>query len=797
MTSLPSIISYEEAQRLGRPAHQNAHARMEQLLGRRLTATEFSAVESMESEHASYASTKQTLKKWLPTGGANHIKSIGDESAAVAIAVVNGETLTLAYGSESHNSPSYICAHPGAATGTGGDQRDRLALTANKPVALFEARRQCHPLENPHRDPVRQHTDETTRGIADYGNAMGIPHGDGSIKYHVEFSGNNLVNVMSFALAPKGRLLSNKVPLTDSPERFVGIYVGKASDRTGIGGTKFASAAHDTTNLALNEKAVQDPDPHLQEVDARGLERLVDTARDQGWLSHMSVKDMGAAGLLCSTVEQLHAGIGVVIDGNLVPQNEPRTATELLEAETQERFFIYVHEDFAERVLTIFNDEIGMPSVNVGARAAIVARCNNSGHYAFVHDGVLEVNLPAHELAEGPSFTKPVREPRRQRKSLPADGDLEAGIDLVLDSINFKSDEYVHGHYDKHIGRRNIVKRGEGAATLMSDKSLEYRFGFSGILDSGVAIGLIDPALQAEDALVRAAYRMSTVGCSIIGVTNNANFGRTDNPEELWEFEKAQEGLARACNNWLLEPRYLAEIRKDDELAERLQDDEVHLTVNSGNCSMNKANANTGTAIPPTTILGTVGWTDNPHRYATWDFKGDEGEIVLIGARQQGLGGTDYAQQAHGSGCMDGDPFTIDYSIAHSEAAAVRDAVRGGLVAAANAIEEGGLVNAVAEMLANSNECYDVSIGTKAAMGPENLTATQKLFSESHGVVVQVTPDRRNEFYELMRERGVKAYAIGDVRRGTGSLRIDGIARTQDDVRERYNKLERMLEASS
>lgn len=796
--TLPDIISYEEARRLPSPLRDQPHARMEKLLGRRLTTTELSAVESMESEHASYASTKQTLKKWLPTRGVNHLKTVGDESAAVAFAVIRGKTITLAYGSESHNTPSYVCAHPGAATGTGGDERDRIALTANKPVALFEARRQCHPLENPHRDPVRQHTDETTRGIADYGNAMGIPHGDGSIKYHVEFSGNNLVNVMSFALAEKGRLLSNKVPLTDAPERFVGIYIGKASDRTGVGGTKFASSAHDTTNIALNEKAVQDPDPHLQEVDTRGIRRVVDVAIAEGWVQHLSLKDMGAAGLLCSTVEQLHAGIGTVVDGDLVPQNEPRTATELLEAETQERFFIYVREDFADRVLSIFNDEIGLPSVNVGARAAVVARCNSSGVYAFVRGGQLEVELSAEELAEGPTFTKPIREPRRDRRALVTDASIEHGIDLVLDSINFKSDEYVHGHYDKHIGRRNMVKRGDGAATLMSDKSLEYRFGFSGILDSGVAIGLLDPALQAEDALVRAAYRMATVGCSLIGVTNNANFGRTDDPEELWEFEKAQEGVARACNNWRLEPSYLAEIRKDADLAQLLQDDDAYLTVNSGNCSMNKANANTETAIPPTTILGTVGWTNAPDNHATWDLKGEEGELVLVGARQDGLGGTDYVQQLKGSACVDGEPFTIDYPSAYKEAAAVRDAVREGLVNAANAIEEGGLVNAVAEMLANTKQGYDVRISTGSRMGPEDLSAEHKLFSESHGLVLQVSPERREQFYTLMQERGVEAYSIGSVHRGEGMLRIDDLTRTQSDIRSRYHtKLERMLEASA
>jgi len=309
-------------------------SRLEKILGRKLTVTELSAAESMGSEHASYGSSRFYLKTILPTNGANHLKSIGDEAAAAVLWVgkqksqdpsqsqtvtQDQRTITIAYNSETHNFPSYVCADPGAGTGLGGCIRDNAALTGNLPEASAEARRQCHPLLNPHNDPVKQHTDETTQGIASYGNAMGIPHGDGSIKLDTNMSGNNLVNVMTLSIAPKERLLSNQVPTTDSPEKFLAIYVGKASDTTGLFGTKAASQAIDMTKTDLNENAVQDPDPHLQEADIRGIKKVIDTAIEEGWLDKLSLKDMGAAGLLCSTSEQLHGDIGVIINGDLVP----------------------------------------------------------------------------------------------------------------------------------------------------------------------------------------------------------------------------------------------------------------------------------------------------------------------------------------------------------------------------------------------------------------------------------------------------------------------------------------------
>src|SRR3989344_3880985 len=463
------IPSPEAVARLARPDCIHADSRLERILGRRLTFTESSAAESMASEHASYGSSRFYLQTLLPTRGPTHLASIGHEAAAVAFFVdpEDKKAVVLAYSSESHNGPSYVCPHPGAATGAGGNDGDNAAEPATKPESSWEARRQAHPGHNPHHDPVLRHTEETTQGIGDYQNAMGIPHGGGSIKFDPRFAGNNLVNVMAFSVASQERLLSNKVPPSDAPEKFVGIYVGKASDTTGIGGTKFASVAIDMTQNNLNEKAVQDPDPHLQEAVFRGLEKVIDIALREGWMDTISVKDMGAAGLLCSSLEQLHGTIGMVINGDIVPQNTPRTSLELLEAETQERMFLYVHEDHAAQVLSIFNEEIGLPGINVGARAAIVGRCNSSGRYQFVRNGVVDVDVPAEELMKGPLLYRPVKEPsRKKQKILASAKTLQEEVRLVLGSITFKSDALVHSHYDKHVRSTNIVNRGEAAAPL-------------------------------------------------------------------------------------------------------------------------------------------------------------------------------------------------------------------------------------------------------------------------------------------------------------------------------------------
>ncbi|PIN67556.1 hypothetical protein COV94_07070 [Candidatus Woesearchaeota archaeon CG11_big_fil_rev_8_21_14_0_20_57_5] len=601
-------------------------------------------------------------------------------------------------------------------------------------------------------------------GIADYGNAMGVPHGNGSIWYHSGFAGNNLVNVFGVSVASIDRLIRNKVPTIDVPGKYVGIYVGKASDRTGLGGTKFASKGIDMSDAALNESAVQDPDPHLEEALARGIIMLGELAIAQGWFEQVGWKDMGAAGLLCSSLEQLHGVIGMTINGNLIPTNEPRTPTEFLEAETQERFFLTVHEDYAPAVLHVFNDIIGLPFINNGARAAVVARCNDTGRYTFVQDNKIHVNLPADAMMNAPIVPRKVCEPRRVPQAIPTPM-LSIGeeAERVLGSMTFKSDGFIHDHYDTHVRSTNIVNRGKAAATLRTHPLFEGQVGYSMVFDSSPVYGQLDPLHQAADSLVRGAWKMAAVGCSVVGVTNNANYGRADVPEEMWAFVKGQEGVARACNNWPLEQRYIAHICQDPDTASRFEGVErPTVGVGGGNVSLNKWNVNTGTAIPPTTILGLVGWTDAPSRYATWDIKPVErGSLYLVGARQESLGGTEYLQALYGPDMLGDSLFTIDYETSHAEVSAIIDAVRSGLVLAANDIESGGLLNAVAEMMVNTEDSVTARINLNASMALTFLTARQKLYSESYGMVLQVDRAQEHDFREVMQRHGVCAYLIG------------------------------------
>ena len=789
--------------------------RLEEKIGRALTTTEVSAYQAMHSEHASYASSRKYLKK-LPTHGENHLKTVGDEAAATIIGYAEDRVpIVVAYSSESHNTPSFVCAHPGAATGTGGNQRDNIALTATLPNFILEARRQSDPVTNPTSDPVAQHVRETTRGIADYANAMGIPHGDGTLKFSEKFAGHNVVNVMAVTVARGDMLLTNKVPAHEgNANEFLAIYIGKRSDDTGFGGTKFASAAVDMNDSALNLKAVQDPDPHLQHEITRGINKVAEMAKEEGWLGLLSLKDMGAAGLLCSTAEQLQGGIGVTLNGDVIPQDGGRDATHLLEAETQERFLMYAHESVASKIVNVFNSEIGLPHINVDAQATIIGRCNDGGSYVFLKDGKREVDVSYDVLTAVGDATNAVKRKEVVRETFSPDKNLKDEVVATLGSHFFKSDKgEVFSHYDSFVQGENIVCRGEGAAMLRSVKFLNGEVGVSAYFDSNTRYGLLDARFQAIDAVVRGAYRMALVGASIIGVTNNANYGRTDVPEEIAEFVDAQDGLSEVCRNWELEPRYMQMAYQNsgqsdaenvsNHRAQNLHVRNHHITINSGNCSLNKVNKQTGRAIPPTTIAGLIGWTDTPEKYATWDMKEEKSTLYVVGEREDVFGGTDYARAAYGEENLGGTLHTVKYDNAKKEVSAIIEAVRQGYVASGNDIKEGGLCAAIAQMLANTASEKTVAINLDAMMGKEQISPRGKLFSESYGVVMEAREGKQSEqLREFMSRRNIALYEIGTVQNAEeGSLSfLSGNSRmaiSQKNLTEHYeSKLTRILDSS-
>src|SRR4029450_3543112 len=207
------------------------------------------------SEHCSHKSTRHLLKR-LPTTAPQVLIGPGEDAGVVALPAPC-EDLALVLAHESHNHPSQVLPVEGAATGVGGIVRDVGGMGAEV-VGVLDALRFGDPaLGVATRDVVRG----VVRGIADYGNPLGVPNLGGDVWFDDAFDDNCLVNVMAGGLAPRAGILHSRVP--EGPGPWVFVLVGKPTDESGFGGAAFAS---DELGEGDQRGAGQLPDPFLKRV---------------------------------------------------------------------------------------------------------------------------------------------------------------------------------------------------------------------------------------------------------------------------------------------------------------------------------------------------------------------------------------------------------------------------------------------------------------------------------------------------------------------------------------------------
>src|SRR5947209_15678908 len=203
----------------------------------------------MWSEHCSYKASKPRLKEFS-SKGPRVLQGPGENAGAIDI----GDGWAVVFKIESHNHPSAIEPHAGAATGVGGILRDIFTMGAF-PVAALDSLR-FGPLDQPRN---RFLFNGVVGGIGDYGNCFGVPTVGGEIYFEDCYSENPLVNAMAVGLIRKDKLTSSRA---EGPGNLV-MLVGADTGRDGIHGATFASVELDEASES-RRPAVQVGNPFLE-----------------------------------------------------------------------------------------------------------------------------------------------------------------------------------------------------------------------------------------------------------------------------------------------------------------------------------------------------------------------------------------------------------------------------------------------------------------------------------------------------------------------------------------------------
>ncbi|MEO5619265.1 MAG: phosphoribosylformylglycinamidine synthase subunit PurL, partial [Candidatus Eisenbacteria bacterium] len=680
------------------------------------------------SEHCSYKSTRHLLSR-LPTRAPQVILGPGEDAGVVALPEPCAD-LALVLAHESHNHPSQVLPVEGAATGVGGIVRDVGCMGAEV-VGVLDSLRFGNPRNHGHvRDVIRG----VVQGIADYGNALGVPNLGGDTVFDAGFDANCLVNVMAVGIAPRDGLLRSRVPEGPGPWSFV--LAGKPTDESGFGGAAFASG-----ELGGSDRrgAVQLPDPFLKRVLHVANTEVFARVRGRGVPA--GFKDLGAGGVACATSELAAAGgrgARILVD-DVHAVARPLPPEVLLCAETQERFCWVVPESFAAELCEIYNTMFALDDVYPGAGARVIGTATDDGRYVASWRGESVVDCPVEAITTGRRVQRPARRrtsvtkrPPRRRQT-----DVNQALRDLLSGLHLGSREYLFRHYDSEVQGRTWLRPGEADAAV-------FRVAADRAVGVALAVGgnpywcEADPELGARHAVAEAARNVACTGARPWALTDCLNFGNPLDPEVMGDLEYAIEGLAAAA-----------------ERLGGLASPGAPLPYVSGNVSL--YNQTGGRAIPPSPIVMCAGVLRDLTIATGMGLARDGDFLVLVGEPRDDLSGSTFWRELRGhSGSA---PPALDLEReARLQSLAVR-AAEGRWVRAAHDVSDGGLLVAIAEMTLAASP----GIGADADLADLAGEADAALFSERPGIVFAVSPERAARLFQAARDADLAAWPVGGV----------------------------------
>jgi phosphoribosylformylglycinamidine synthase subunit PurL len=698
------------------------------ILGRRPTSAELALYSVMWSEHCSYKSSKVYLKQFAAKAPPSDalLAGIGHNAGVVDI----GQGYAVTFKIESHNHPSYVEPHQGAATGVGGIVRDILAMGA-RPVAVMDALR-FGPASAPDTGRVLP---GVVSGISSYGNCLGLPNIGGELDFDPSYAGNPLVNALCVGVmrhddlqVAAGRGPGNKVILFGSTTGPDGVGGASVLASATFGGAASGGAA---SGDSAKRPSVQVGDPFTEKL-------LVECCLElfAGGLV-VGIQDLGAAGVACATTELAAAGTGgMLVRLDAVPLRDASLGPpEILMSESQERMMAVVEPGRVDQFLAV--------CAKWDVRAAVIGEVTDTGRLVMTWHGEPVVDIPPASAADGPVYARPATRPAAQDALAaddpaalprPADGaGLRADLLALLGSAGLADKSWVTDQYDRYVRGDTVLAMPEDGGLIRVDEATGL--GIALATDGNGRYCRLDPYQGTQLALSEAYRNVAATGARPLAVTNCLNFGSPEDPAVMWQFAEAVRGLADGCAA-------------------------LGVPVTGGNVSFYNQ---TGTvAIHPTPVIGVLGVHDDVRRRVSIAFGEQGDDIVLLGRTGAEFGGSAWAHVLHGH--LGGRPPVPDLDAERRLAALLAAAAAAGLLSAAHDLSDGGLAVALAE------SCLRGGAGCAVRLPGDPFTA---LFSESAGrAIVTVRPGAEASFGQLRDAHGVPGETIGTT--GGDSLVVDG-----------------------
>ena len=667
---------------------------MRNSLGREPNETEWSIIDAEWSEHSSYKSSRGLLKLF-PTTGKRVVLGPGYDAGVVDVG--DGYVVTLHI--ESHNHPSAVDPYGGASTGIGGVLRDILSV-ASRPIALVDILR-FGPIDKSGHS--RWLLKNVVRGIADYGNCVGVPTVAGEIEFDESFERNCLVDVACVGVGKKEDLILGEAKAPGD----VLVLIGGSTGRDGIKGATFASK-NLKEDAASERSSVQVPDPFMKKLLLDALLEIVSKGADV-----RGMKDLGGGGLSTALSEVASkGGTGVDVELKRVRLREDdMSPTEIMISESQERMLLVLPSGpkGGKDVVSVL-EKYGVPH-------SVIGKVTSSPNLVLRWDGKVVADLPASLVTDAPLIDWPYRKRDRPMEAAASgvprrEPNLEHALLALLSSPNIASKRWVYRQYDHEVGVRTVIKPGQADAAVM--KLPNGRFlAIKG--DGNSRQAYLDPYEGAAGCVAEACRNVVAVGAEPIALVDHLQSGDPSDPEVYWAFRENLRGMADYCKSF-------------------------GLPVVGGKVSFYNEDSATGRAIKPSPIALVVGLASREANLRTMAFKHKGDSVVVIGETKPELSGSEYVSRFPGALVGSRAIPRVDVKQDVKTCGAVLKLIDKGLVSAVHDCSGGGMAVALAEMAISGG--IGAKVDLSLAPGTCRIAA-EVAFSESHGRFIVSGSDGR------------------------------------------------------
>ena len=673
---------------------------------------------------------------------------------------------------ETHNFPTTVEPFNGAATGSGGEIRDRLAGgKGSLPLAGTAVYMTSYPRIDSKRTWVNNKRDwlyqtpldiliKGSNGASDFGNKFGQPLISGSV-LTFEHNNDNLSLGFDKVIMLAGGIGFGKKnqSLKDIPSKNDTIVVlGGDNYRIGMGGAAVSSTDTGKYNSGIELNAVQRSNPEMQKRVANAIRGFVEAKKNP----IISIHDHGAGGHLNCLSELVEETGGIIELDNLPVGDKTLSYKEIIGNESQERMGLIIAEKDFESLKKIADREKA-PCYKVG-------KVRNDKKF-IIHSKESDktpINLSLSDFfGNSPQTIMKDYSVKYNFSELNySTSKLNEYLKNVLSLESVSCKDWLTNKVDRCVTGKVAKQQCTGSLQLPLNNcgvmALDY-LGVNGVATSighAPLVALINPGAGSRMAIGKALTNIiwAPLEKGLKSVTLSANW--------MWP-----------CNNPGEDARLYDAVEACSTFAIDLG---INIPTGKDSLSMKQKYKDKEVISPGTVIISAAANCNNINNVIEPSFTNNEDSIYYIDLSSEGfkLGGTALAQTLGKIGCETADLCDAKYF--KKVFNAFQNLIKSNLITSGHDISSGGLITTLLEMCFPENK-----IGAKIDLSFCKKSDIVKLFfSENIGIVFQAKQLVEKEF-DL---KEISYNKIGNVN-NSGILNISNNDNSYDFLVSKYRDI--------